>query len=123
MRLKILVFLFIIILLVLITYLLFGKTSMKSNQSHAISFDVLSCFACYGCGCSYTVDHKNIYNLNEFDKTKCIYDLDNGQAGKYHDLIGNASKFADEKREHNVEISLKGNDFKKFSDCVKKYSK
>lgn len=124
MKSKRIIVIFCLLVALIVAYafhsILSGKISViRSGRKHKITFDISSCFACYGCGCQYTIDDNDKYTLNEFDKTKCIYDLDDGNAGKYHSLIS-------EKLSENtnpVDIYLEGEDYDKFMRCVKKYSR
>jgi hypothetical protein len=117
----------IVIVCTLLAFVLFLSLSNRSPindvQSHEISFDVMGCFACYGCGCEYTVDGEDSYSLDEFNKTKCIYDLDGGQNGKYHGLVVELTQKASEDDMTTVTITLEGNDFDEFLNCVENYSK
>lgn len=124
-KVAVLVFFFVLLGIAFIIYyfLSLQKPLITYNKSHKVSFDVISCFSCYGCGCRYTVDSKDIYDLNEFDKTMCIYNLDGGDVGKYHDFISEASRVANEAGEKTTEIILEKDEFAKFIDCVIKYSK
>jgi hypothetical protein len=99
--------------------LLNGNSNTANDNKHKIIFDISGCFACYGCSCEYTVDDNEIYILNEIDKTKCIYNLDNGTSGKYHNLIN--EKLSGDT--NSTDIYLEGEDFNKFIECVRNYSR
>lgn len=92
-------------LILLLVFLNIGSIQKDViSESNSVSFNPLSCYACYGCDCIFTLANGKEYKLNEFDKGKCLnYQLDN--SGKEKEIV-----------------NLNDKEYNDFVKCVENFS-